>query len=202
MIAVMRRDSRAGTPRNWWAAGAFVAAGTLLLAVAAHSSPYWQSVLINFGTTLFLFALLAFFEPLLIRHLREPRTLDEALARFAPLVAPFARGPGSAPSTDGSGAEPERIKDHVLRVVARTGLHQHSPALCSARFTNLGGPAVDWRVEWDGQGIRHRIQAGGRKVPTDLQSSIEWREKVTAHEDRIYKIVCHLLRELDPSGRR
>lgn len=189
----MPRDSEGRDGPNWWMIGAFTTSGVGLLAVAYYASSYWQGVLDNGGTALLLFALLVFAEPKLIHHLRQPRTLNEALARFTELVALRPQG-GSSDS--------EHIKDRVLSSVGRTGLHQERPKPSWTRFTNLGGAVeLEWRVEWDEKGLRHFVTADGRKIPRSLDHFIGWDEKITAHEERIYRILCYLLHELEPHAR-
>jgi hypothetical protein len=183
------RDYGSGDGPNWWVIGAFTAGGAALLTTAYYMSSYVQGVLDNVGTALLLFALLAFSGPKLIRHLRRPRTLDEALTRFAAVV-------GSLPQ--GATGDSTNVKDRVLKAVGRTGLHQEPPEPTSTRFTNLGGTVpVEWRVEWDEKGLRHLVTADSRNIPRALGGGIGWDEKIAAHEERVYQILCHLLHELE-----
>lgn len=185
----MSLDSEDRQGPNWWVIGIFTAVGAGLLALGYYMSSYWQGVLVNGGTALLLFAMLAFAEPRLVRHLRAPRTAEEALARFASLVAPF-RQDSSHP----------RTKDRVLRLVARTGLHQDPPASSSANFRKLDGSTdVNWCVEWDDAGLRHIVTVKGRAIPPRLGDYVGWDEPAAMHEDRIYKILCYLLDHLEPS---
>jgi hypothetical protein len=183
---------------NWWVIGIFTGIGAGFLWAAYYVSSYWQGIFINGGTALCLFALLAFSESRLIRHLRGPHSLDEALARFAPLVAPVQLR--RAASSTQTGDHNAQITDYVLRIVSRTGLHQEPPDPCSAQFKNLAGPMqVDWRIEWNDKGIWHVVKANERNIPASLSQRIDWDQRVTVHEKRIYLILCHLLREFDPA---
>lgn len=185
----MPRDPDGREGPNWWMIAVFILAGAGLLAVAYYLPSYWQGVLVNSGTALFLFALLVFSEPRLVHHLRRPQTLDEALTRFNALAMPLPHG-----SIDGS----PQIKDAVLRAVGRTGLHQEPPNTSSTRFTNLGGAEeVEWRVEWDEKGIRHLVTAWGKKPPRSMSRNIGWDKNVATHEEHIYKILCYLLNEVE-----
>ncbi|MGQ0718038.1 MAG: hypothetical protein ACT4NP_12160 [Pseudonocardiales bacterium] len=179
------------TEPDWARIAAFTGGGVVLLAVAYFLTSYWQSVLVNGGTALLLFGLLVRYEPRLVRLVdaarRQPRNLDEALARFAALVAP-------APQTAASRAD---ITDRVLTTVCGTGLHQQAPGESSARFTDVNGStAVDWWVEWDVSGIRHVVTVGGAEVAPDLAGSVGWDSRFAAHEKRVYAILCLLLRKL------
>ncbi len=199
----MPRDPGSRDNPNWWVIGAFTASGLGLLIIAYYASSYWQGVLDNGGTALLLFALLAFSEPRLVRHLRQPRTLSEASARFSAFLTPLPRV---------ATGNRQQVKDRVLAAVARTGLHQEPPGLSSTLFTNLAG-AVDvaWRVEWDDKGLRHHVTTGGvttggvttggQEVPRSLQRSIGWDENIASHEERVYKILCYLIHEFEPRAR-
>ncbi len=176
---------------NWWLVGAFTVAGAGMLAVAYVASSYWQGVLDNGGTALLLFALLVFSEPRLVRHLSRPRNLDEA-ASLAALVAPLAAGTVSTSAY---------IRERVLRAVGGTGLHQDVPgsSASSARFTNLGGAVeVEWCIGWDDKGLRHVVTVGGKSIPRSLGRCIGWDKKITVHEAHVYRILCYLLRDLEP----
>lgn len=190
----MASDAMDGQGPNWLVIGVFTSAGAGLLAVAYHMSSFWENVFINGGTALLLFALLAFSGPMLIHQLREPQTLDEALVRVAALVAPFSqKDAGSADIQDHA----TRVRETVLKTVAKTGLHQKPPASSSVCFVSLGGSSnVEWRVEWDEKGLRHLVTANGNRVPSHLSRCINWTEKSASHERQIYKILCYLLRAL------
>jgi membrane protein implicated in regulation of membrane protease activity len=186
----MLRDSEGKDGPNWWMIAAFVVGGTGMLALAYYMSSYWQGVLVNSGTALFLTALFVFFEPRLVHHLRQPQTLNEALTRFNPLVAPLAHGPINSSA---------QIKDGVLRAVGKTGLHQEPPESSAAHFTNLGGTLkVEWCVEWGEKGLRHSVTAEGKKLPRSMSRHIGWDKSLVKHEKRIYKILCYLLEKAEP----
>lgn len=173
---------------NWWVIGALTAAGAVLLAAAYSLPSYWQGVLVNVGTTLFLSAFLVFAESKLLHRLRAPGSLAEAVTRFSQLVTPLAPGVKS-----------QDIKERVLRTIGQTGLYQHPPEDASARFVNLGGPVeVEWLVDWNEDGIRHTVTADGRAAPFRHISSVGWDKKFIVHEDRIFEILRSLLRELEP----
>ena len=192
----MSPDFRSGDSANWWIISAFVIGGAILLAAAYYMSSYWQGVFDNGGTALLLFALLAFSEPRLVRHLRRPTTLEEAVNRFAPMILPLSQD-----ATRGSA----NIKETVLRAIGSTGLHQHRPEPTWTLFTSLDTPVrVRWRVEWDADGLRHIVTADGKQVPRSLGRRISWEEKLIAHEKHIYRILCYLLQEMEkkPCDRR
>lgn len=185
----MRRNSERSEGPNWWMICFFTIVGAGLLIAAYFVSSYWQGVLDNGGTALLLFALLVFSEPKLIRHLRQPSTLGEALNQFTDLITPR---PQPVANTS------DQIRDRVLRTVGKTGLHQDPPESCSTRFANLGGTIeVEWRIEWNEAGLRHLVTAFDRKIPRSLESFIGWDKKIIVHEERIYNILCYLLHELE-----
>jgi len=189
----MRRDSRDGDTPNWWLIGLLVVLGMGLLAAGYYMSSYWQSIFVNGGTALFLSAVAVFFEPRLMRHLQAPRTLEEALARFSVLVGLLPQG------STGSSAQ---VKDHVLRLVGRTGLHQDPPEPSVARFVDLSGSiGVKWCIQWDDAGLVHYVTLRGRSIPLRMRHCVGWNEQVAIQEDRVYKILCYLLRELESSTR-
>jgi hypothetical protein len=189
----MGRDVRDSDKPNWWVIILLVSLGIGMIATAYYMSSYWQGIFVNVGTALFLSAAAVFFEPRLMRQLRQPRTLDEALARFSLFTGPPPQGPAD---------DSAQIKDHVLRLVGRTGLHQEPPEPSLARFVDFSGSSdVTWCVRWDKTGLVHSVTVHGKSIPLDLCSSIGWNRKITAHEDRIYKILCYLLRQFERSTR-
>lgn len=195
----MHLDSSPEEGTNWWVVGAFTTGGLGLLAAAYYLSAYWQGVLVNGGTSLCLFALLVLSEPRLLRHLREPQSLDDALARFVPRVTPFQAGDGA--SSAQSAAQNMRLVDEVLRTVRKSGLTQEPPGPSSVRFRSLAGSAeIEWDVAWDDKGVRHSVRVNGRNVPSSLSRPIDWEENLAVHKDRIFRILCYLLR--GPKGPR
>lgn len=179
----------------WWRIGGFTAAGVILLIVAWFFHDYWEAVLVNGGTALLLFALLAWAEPRLV-HLvataqRSPRTLADAQERLARVLFDLPSH-GSLDSYE--------IRRRVLAAVAECGLHQHPPGISSSLFTPRNGNGrVEWCVNWCTQGIWHRVAADGCPISSDLESLIGWNEPLEVHEDRVYRLCCRLLDLLSSS---
>ncbi len=111
-----------------------------------------------------------------------------------------ARCPGRA-ACRGTVSTSAYIRERVLRAVGGTGLHQDVPgsSASSARFTNLGGAVdVEWCIGWDDKGLRHVVTVGGKSIPRSLGRCIGWDKKIAVHEAHVYRILCYLLRDLEP----
>jgi len=195
----MSRNSGNADEPNWRVIAVLVGLAVGMLAAGYYLSSYWQGIFVNGGTALFLSAGAVFFEPRLVRHLREPRDLEEALARFS-LLSDV--GPAGGTASSSHSQVTDQVKGHVLRLVGRTGLHQEPPDASLVRFEDLSGSmGVKWCVQWDKMGIAHSVTVRGKSIPSSMGGRVAWNRQLAAHDDRIYKILCYLIRELDSSAR-
>ncbi|MBX6388041.1 MAG: hypothetical protein IRZ08_03405 [Frankia sp.] len=181
---------------RWPVVAAFTAGGAAMLGGGVFvDDQYAQSILVNLGTTLLLFAALFLAEQRLLlafTRVLGPRTLAEAQRDLTDLIS-------SARQVGGGGAVPvttaAACRDAVNRIgpqLWHAGLRQQ-PSAHPDRivYTDEAGLALRWEIAWDAPGLRHEISigtehrswgpwalSGGSLTPADLAILREFENEV------------------------
>jgi hypothetical protein len=202
-----------GRRPNWLPAAVLTLAGVVVTAAGRPmTSQYAQGVLLNLGTALLLFAVLAFAEPWLLSPLRRPRTIAEAQERLRPFVSSDTVPDGRVGSVS---AEVRAATDRVRQLLRDAGFWIAHTRPGDERMTfvdwrhgadhprepsNDRAAQVEWTVTWAGGVLGHEVKIDGvrRTGWTSKRLGDEVTAATRAEIDRfaqqeVYRIMCWLV---------
>lgn len=175
--------------RPTWLAVGLTASGFIVLLVAwLAEGSYWESVLVNIGTTFILFATLAFLEPRLVRRLKAHLAADGLSQAQAEVMRLLSQASGEKPSVTRMQATEDSVRS-VGRAIVGAGLVQ-----CRAEvedgvvaFEDTKGLGLRWCVGV-GPHLSHKLCKNGLSLfewpPTGRAVFVKQDENELTDSDR------------------